>query len=62
VCKETLFLRECDRLGEASNYVPFNIGLQIVVKDIDIFEHVEKVIPEPTDPTQLDALKRGIKG
>jgi hypothetical protein len=49
----TLSLRECDRLDGASNFVPWKLRLQILMEEADLWEHVEKVILEPTNPTQL---------
>jgi hypothetical protein len=53
MCKVTLGLRECDKLDGASNFVPWKLRLQILMEEVDLWEHVEKEIPEPTDPTQL---------
>jgi len=40
----TLGFRECDRLDGVSNFVFWKIRLQIFVEDVDVCEHLEKVI------------------
>jgi hypothetical protein len=42
MCKVTLGLRECDRLDGASNFVPWKLKLQILMEEVDLWEHVEK--------------------
>jgi hypothetical protein len=40
----TLGLREYDILDGASNFVPCNLRLHIPMEDVDLQEHVEKLI------------------
>jgi hypothetical protein len=58
MCKVTLSLRECDRLDGASNFVPWKLRLQLLMEEVDLWEHVVKEIPEPIDPTQLVAHQK----
>ena len=56
-----LGLRECDRLGRDSSYVPWKLRLQLLMKEADLWENVVKEISEPTNPTQLVIHVKGIK-
>jgi hypothetical protein len=37
-------------LDGASNFVPWKLRLQILMEEVDLWEHVEKEIPKPIDP------------
>ena len=40
----TIGLRECDKLDGASNFIPWNIRLQITMEEDGIYQHVKKYI------------------
>jgi hypothetical protein len=45
----TLGLRECDRLEGASNFTPWKCMLQMLLEEVELWEHVEKEIIAPTN-------------
>lgn len=49
----TLYLRESDRLEGASNFTPWKYKLQMLLEEVELWEHVDKEITTPTDPKQL---------
>jgi hypothetical protein len=49
----TLSLRECDRLEGASNFTPWKYKLQMLLEEVELWEHVEKEIIAPTNLKQL---------
>ena len=49
----TLGIRECDWLDGVSNLLPWKLRLQMVMEEIESWEHVEKVIVTPTHLTKL---------
>jgi len=53
MCKVDFSLREYDGLDGYSNFVPWKIKVQILMEEVDLWEHVEKKIVEPTNATQL---------
>ena len=52
MCKVNLGPKEHDRLEGASNFVPWKFKLQILIEEVDLWEYVEKEIPEPIDLAQ----------
>jgi hypothetical protein len=53
MCKMSLGLKKYDKLEGASNFVPWNLRLQMLMEEANIWEHAVKVVPKPVDPTQL---------
>ena len=62
MCEVSLDLRESDRLNGASNFVPWELKLQILMEEVDLWKHAEKNIPKLTNQAQLeDHRKKGAK-
>jgi hypothetical protein len=49
----TLGLRECDMLDGASNFTPWKCRLQMLLEEVELWEHIENEIVAPTDPKLL---------
>jgi hypothetical protein len=50
----TLGLRECDRLEGASNFTPWKCRLQMLLEEVELWEHVKTKITIPTNLKLLD--------
>jgi hypothetical protein len=51
-------LRFEDRLDGASNFLPWKARVTLLLKENDLWEIVDKVVPSPTDPQQLAAHEK----
>jgi hypothetical protein len=58
MCKVNFSLKECDRLDGFSDFIPWKIRLQIIMEEVDLWEHVENEIQEPNDLAQLDSHQK----
>jgi hypothetical protein len=58
MCKVTLGLGQYDRLDGTSNFVPWELRLQLLMEEANLWEHVEKEIPKPTNLAQFVAHQK----
>jgi hypothetical protein len=54
----TLNVKECDKMEGDSNFVPWKLRLQRHMEDIDLWEHVVKVVPKLVDLASLVIILR----
>ena len=53
-------LRFEDRLDGVSNFLSWKARVTLLLKELDLWEIVEKVVPTLTNPTQLEAHEKEI--
>jgi hypothetical protein len=46
----TLGLTKCDKVDGASNFIPCKCRLQIILEEVEIWDHIEKEIGAPSNP------------
>jgi hypothetical protein len=58
MCKMTLNLIENGKFEGAFNFDPWKLKLRLLLEEVYLCEHVEKVIPKPIAPTKLATYQK----